>query len=132
MFPHEYARRARVVEVNVAEEEMPDVCETQAALAEACLQRLDAGSRAAVEQRRPVVGFDQVGADDPVASEVVEVERPVDAHARILGARGPGVPPTCASATYASSGLAVSPQRALAARGRIRPASSRAVRRGIA
>ena len=61
----ERARRTGVVEVDVREEKVPDVAELEPALAEAGLQVLDAGRRAAVEERGAVVRLDEVTADDP-------------------------------------------------------------------
>ena len=49
--------------------------EREAAVGEARLQRVDRRRGAAVEERRPVVGVEQVARDDPLAAEVVEVDR---------------------------------------------------------
>ena len=66
--------RAGVVEVDVAEQQVPDVGQREAAVGEARLQRVDRRRGAAVEERRPVVGVEQVARDDPLAAEVVEVD----------------------------------------------------------
>ena len=77
---HEHARGARVVEVDVREEQVPDVGEVEPALGEAGLQVRDGGGRAAVEERRAVLRLEQVAADD-ARRLVVEVDR-------LDGARG--------------------------------------------
>ena len=56
-----------VVEVDVGEEEMADLAELEPSLGEARLQRRHARRRAAVEERRAVVGLDDVAADVPLA-----------------------------------------------------------------
>ena len=71
---------AGVVEVDVREQQVPDVLEGQPALGEAGLQRADRRRRPAVEQREAVVGLDDVDADDAVEAEVHEVDR-LEAHA---------------------------------------------------
>src|ERR671933_2265840 len=81
MLAHEYARGARVVEVDVREEEMANVAEREPALLEPRLQRRDARGGAAVEQRRPVVRPQEVRADHTRGAEVVEVERMERRHA---------------------------------------------------
>ena len=55
MLADERARRAGVVEMDVREEQMPDVGELEPTLGEPGLQVLDAGRRAAVEERGAVV-----------------------------------------------------------------------------
>ena len=57
---HEHAGRARVVEVDVREEQVPEVAQLETALGQARLQLVDAGGGPAVEQRGPVVGLDEV------------------------------------------------------------------------
>ncbi len=71
----EHARRARVVEVDVREEQVPHVAELESALGQAGLQRGQADRGPAVLQRGPVLGLEQVGADHSLAAEVVQVER---------------------------------------------------------
>ena len=63
-----------VVEVDVGEEEMADVRQLEPALGETRLQRVDARRRPAVVNGRPIVGLDQVRADDALGL-VVEVDR---------------------------------------------------------
>jgi hypothetical protein len=53
---------------------MPDVGEREAAVGEPGLERVDCGRGAAVEDRRAVVGVEQVARDDPLPAEVVEVD----------------------------------------------------------
>ena len=74
MLADEHARGSRVVEVDVGEEKVPDVREGEPALRETRLQVLNARRRAAVEERGPVLGLEQVAADDPRVL-VVEVDR---------------------------------------------------------
>ena len=66
---------AGVVEVDVREQQMPDLAELEPALREARLQRRYAGRRPAVEERRPVVRLDEVAADVPREALVEEVDR---------------------------------------------------------
>ena len=70
----ERAGRAGVVEVDVREQQVPQVAELEAALGESVLQLGDARRRPAVLQRKPVRGLDQVAADHLRASEVPEIE----------------------------------------------------------
>jgi hypothetical protein len=74
VLPDEDARGARMVEVDVAEEEVADVGERKPALGEALLERREIARRAAVEERGPVLGLEQVAADDALGAEVVEVD----------------------------------------------------------
>jgi len=63
VFPHENAGGACVVEVDVREEQVPEVAQLETALGQARLQLVDAGGGPAVEQRGPVFGLDEVRAD---------------------------------------------------------------------
>src|SRR5439155_26218864 len=58
--PDERSRRAGVVEVDVRQEQVPDVLQREAARGEPRLERLEARARAAVEEREAVVGVDEV------------------------------------------------------------------------
>jgi hypothetical protein len=71
---HEDARRARVVEMDVAEQQVADVGEREPAVGEAGLERVDRRRGAAVEDRGPVVGVEEVARDDPLAAEMVQVD----------------------------------------------------------
>ena len=75
MLAHEHAGRARVVEMDVAEQQMAHVGELHAVLLEAALQRGDRRRRAAVEERRAVVGVEQVAPDRALAARVVKVDQ---------------------------------------------------------
>ena len=75
MLAHEHARRARMVEVDVREEQVADVAELEVMLPQPLLQRWDAGGWPTVEQGETVIGFQQVDADDALAAEVEKVER---------------------------------------------------------
>jgi hypothetical protein len=75
-----------VVEVDVAQQEVPDVGEPEPAVGEARLERVDCRRGSAVEERRPVVGVQEVARDDVLAAEVVQVDR-LRRHALILCGR---------------------------------------------
>ena len=70
----EDACRARVVEVDVGEQQVADVAGARAARAEGCAKRGNARRGAAVEQREAVVRLDEVCADPAGVAEVDEVE----------------------------------------------------------
>jgi hypothetical protein len=53
---------------------MPEVAHREAEVRERRLERVDAGGRAAVDERRLVAG-QEVGGDDPRSREVQEVEK---------------------------------------------------------
>src|SRR5262249_19051599 len=72
---HEHARRARVVEVDVREEQVPDVAEHEPTLAQPLLQLGNARRRPAVEEGQTALRLEQVDADDAVAAEMKKVER---------------------------------------------------------
>jgi hypothetical protein len=59
-----------VVEVDVREQQVPQVAELEPALGQARLQLLDAGRGPAVEERGAVCGFEQVGADHALTPEM--------------------------------------------------------------
>ena len=79
----ERAGGAGVVEVDVREQQVADVGELEAAVGERLLQRREAGGRAAVVQREPVVGLEQVAADDALVL-VVQVDQVGAGHGLIL------------------------------------------------
>ena len=66
---------ARVVEVDVGEEEVPEVAELHSAGAERVAERGQAARRAAVEERQAVVGLDEIRGDAARVAAVEEVER---------------------------------------------------------
>jgi hypothetical protein len=70
VLPHERARGARMVEVDVREQQVTQVLQLEPALGEPRLQLRDTARRPAVVQREPVVGLEQVGADDPLVPEM--------------------------------------------------------------
>jgi hypothetical protein len=72
---HEHARRAGVVEVNVAEQQMAYVAQREPTLGKARFQRVDGRRRPAVEERGAVVRVEQVRADDAWRALVMEVDR---------------------------------------------------------
>src|SRR5690242_18445043 len=72
---HEDAGGARMVEVDVREQQMTHVLQVEPTCAQARLQRNDAGRRAAVEQRRPVVRVQHVRPDHVLGAAVEEIER---------------------------------------------------------
>ena len=67
--------RAGMVEMNVGEEQVAKVLELEPALAQGRVQALEACRGAAVEERRSVLGLDEVGADDALRALIVEIER---------------------------------------------------------
>jgi hypothetical protein len=71
----EDAGRARVIEVDVAEQQMTHVAEGQGALFEGFLEARDADRGAAVVEREPSRGLDEVAADDALGALVVEVDQ---------------------------------------------------------
>jgi hypothetical protein len=71
--PHEGAGSARVVEMDMRQDEMADVLERHPVSCEAVFQRAKTARRAAVHERRLVAG-QQVRRDDPGMPEVKEVE----------------------------------------------------------
>jgi hypothetical protein len=78
MLADERAGGTGVIDVDVREEQVADVCQLEPALGEACLQRVDARRRPAVMDGRTVVGLDQERADDARVL-VMEVDRVVQA-----------------------------------------------------
>src|SRR5919201_5002625 len=72
---HEHAGRARVVEVDVREQQVAQVGELEAALPQAFFQPRHAGGGAAVEERRPIRRLEQVAPDHPLDAAMHEVER---------------------------------------------------------
>jgi hypothetical protein len=71
----EHTRRARVVEMNVRKEQMAHVRQDETALRQLRLQRRDARRRSAVLEREPVLGLDEVDADDALDTFVVQIKR---------------------------------------------------------
>jgi hypothetical protein len=74
MHADEDAGRARVVEVDVAEEEVAHVLERQAVVGQSLLERSDTRSRAAIEESGPGRGVEQVTRDDPLGTPVVKID----------------------------------------------------------
>ena len=74
MLAHENAGSARVVEMDVGEEEMAYVVKLHVPLGEPCFERGNACRRTAVEERGSVVGVEQVARDDS-GRTVVQVDR---------------------------------------------------------
>ena len=81
----EDAGRARVVEVDVREQQVTHVVELEPVLGEAALERRGTRRGPAVEEGRPVLGVEQVGADHALVALVVEVEQARVRHPSILG-----------------------------------------------
>jgi hypothetical protein len=73
MISDDHAGGAGVIQVDVAQEQVADVRQGKAEESEAFLESWDARSRTAVEERWPVVGLDEVAADDALDAAVVEV-----------------------------------------------------------
>jgi hypothetical protein len=74
MLADEDACGSRVVEVDVAEEEVADVLKGQAVGRETLFEVRDARGGAAVEERRTVRGVEEVARDDPLGTPVVEID----------------------------------------------------------
>ena len=72
---HERPGGARVIEVDVREEEVLQVADLRAARAERVAKRREAARRTAVEEREPVVRLDEVRGDPVGVPAVQEVER---------------------------------------------------------
>jgi hypothetical protein len=75
MLADENARRACMVEMNVRKEEVAQVLKLEPTMVQGAVQAIEAGRRTAVEERGPVVGLDQVGANDALRPLMVEIER---------------------------------------------------------
>ena len=75
MVAHDRAGGAGVVEVDVREQEVTQVGETDAALCEPGFERLACRGRPAVEEGEAVVGLDQVDPDRALAAGEVQVDR---------------------------------------------------------
>ncbi len=71
----ECACRTGVVEVDVGEEEVPDLADLVTALGKPGSQRRESGRRAAVVQGETVVGLDEIAADAAAVALVQEVDR---------------------------------------------------------
>ena len=75
MLADERARGARMVEVDVREQQVPDLLQLESARGKSGLECVDRRRGAAVEEPEPVVGLDDVDADDAVDAQVHEVDR---------------------------------------------------------
>jgi len=84
MLAHEHAGRARVIQMDVAEQQVAEVRQLQTALCESGFQRLDGRGRPAVEERRPVVGVEHVAGNGALDALVQEVDRLGRRHPWIL------------------------------------------------
>src|SRR5215213_3051445 len=90
---HEHARRARMVEVDVREQQVPQIAQLEPALREPRVQLGGARRRPTVLQREAVVGLEQVRADHALTPEVAQVEGLGSGHAADRTTRsGPPVP----------------------------------------
>jgi hypothetical protein len=63
-----------VVEVDVGEQEVPDVAELVPALRQSGLERAEAARGPAVEEREPVLGLEQIDPDRARVAAVEEVD----------------------------------------------------------
>ena len=86
MLAHERSRGTGVVEMDVREEEAAQVADLDVARRQRLVKRRKAARRAAVVEREPVLGLDEIGADPPWIPAVEEVERLVG-HAGTLPGR---------------------------------------------
>lgn len=69
---------ARVIEVDVAQEQVPNVGQPEPVAFEAALQGRDTRRRPAVEQRRPLLRVEEVRPDDALCATVIEVDQAGD------------------------------------------------------
>ena len=76
----ECACRAGMVEVDVGEEEVPDLSDLTTALRESCFQCREGRRRAAVVQGETVVRLDEEAADAAPVALVQEVDRDMVRH----------------------------------------------------
>jgi hypothetical protein len=60
--------------VDVAQEQVGDVSEREAQTGESFREPWKTRGRAAIEERRPVVGLDEIAPDDALDAAVVEVD----------------------------------------------------------
>jgi hypothetical protein len=74
MHADEDAGRTGMVEVDVAEEQVAHVLERQAVVGQSLLERGNTRSGAAVEERGPIRGVEQVTRDDPLGTPVVKID----------------------------------------------------------
>jgi hypothetical protein len=74
VFADEHAGGTGVIEVDVAQEEVPDVWQREAETGESFREPWKTRGRATVEERWPVVGLDEVAADDALDAAVVKVD----------------------------------------------------------
>jgi hypothetical protein len=72
---HERARGARVIEMDVTEQQVAHVRERDPVLGETGLERGDRRRRTSVEERRAFVRVEEVGRDGSLAALVVKVDR---------------------------------------------------------
>jgi hypothetical protein len=70
----ERSRGARVVEVDVAQEQVAEVLQPDPVVGETAFERRKAARRTAVMERETVLGLEQVGADDALGALVAEVD----------------------------------------------------------
>src|SRR3954471_106424 len=102
MLTHEEAGCSGVVEVDVREQQVPDVLQLESPFVQLLSQRVYAGGRPAVEERRPLGRLQKVGADHPLAAQVEEVER-LRRHAAAVQLRACVVSAEIANATSRSA-----------------------------
>ena len=86
---HEEAGGARVVEVDVREQEMAQVGDRDAVLGEPGAERFERRCGTAVMESRAFGGVEQVRADDALAAEVEEVDEERLRHGRTVRCRSP-------------------------------------------
>ena len=74
VLPHEDAGRARMVEVDMAQQQVANVRKGQAVFSEPVLESRNAGGRAAVVEREPARGLEEVAADDALGALVAQID----------------------------------------------------------
>lgn len=83
MFSHEMTSGARVIKVDMGQEQVPDVRQPQAARLKPGLKRTDGGSGTAVDKGRAIAGVSDVCRHGPGVAAMKQVDG-LDVHTRIL------------------------------------------------
>jgi hypothetical protein len=71
----EDAGPACMIEMDMADEEVADVGKRKATLCEAVYEGRQVRGRTTIEERRPVVGLEEIRADDAFGTEVAEIDQ---------------------------------------------------------
>jgi hypothetical protein len=74
ILPYEGAGSAGVIQVDVRQQQVAEILESEAVRTQAGLERAETGARPAVDQRR-LVAWKEIRRDDPRAPQVVQVDQ---------------------------------------------------------